>query len=107
MRTFVPAVLAVCAAGILAVALGRRGIAADPGSGATALPTPVIVELFTSEGCSSCPPADDVLTKLVTTQPIPGAQVIALGEHVDYWDRLGWRDPLSNGSPTTSLASFT
>jgi hypothetical protein len=82
------------AAFLILSTFGRSaGVAAprDPGSP----PHLVIVELFTSEGCSSCPPADSLLKELSEQQKMNGVQIVALEEHVDYWNHLGWKDPYS------------
>jgi hypothetical protein len=69
-------------------------VAANPSVGSHT--RPVVLELFTSEGCSSCPPADAFLKQLDDADRVNGVDVIAIEEHVDYWDRLGWRDPFSS-----------
>ena len=57
-----------------------------------------VLELFTSQGCSSCPPADKLLAETISETKKTGRKIYALSFHVDYWNRLGWADPFSNAA---------
>jgi len=71
-----------------------------PASAQTASPKAILVELFTSEGCSSCPPADALLREINGTHAPGGQLIVGISEHVTYWNQLGWRDPYSAQSYT-------
>src|SRR5262249_1393689 len=82
-------------AAALAVTLIAAAAAGDELVEATVVDQPVVVELFTSQGCNSCPPADALLGKLARRK-----DVLPLAFHVDYWDYIGWKDPFASKEGT-------
>ncbi|TWG61032.1 hypothetical protein L611_000500000550 [Aminobacter sp. J15] len=81
---------------VLTLVAATLGFALSSASAAEPVKRPKgVVELFTSQGCNSCPPADEYLSQLALE-----GDVVALSYHVDYWDYLGWRDTLANADNT-------
>lgn len=92
--TFALAAILIAFLGTAFPGIHKAPLAAGPSDGAR--PRPVVLELFTSEGCSSCPPADAFLKQLDEASQTDNTEILAIEEHVDYWDQLGWRDPFSS-----------
>lgn len=101
-----PSIRVGCCLGVVLACLVAPGAAQPPASRSDGR-VAIVAELFTSEGCSSCPPADVLLTEMVTKQPIDGIRVIGLSQHVDYWDRLGWRDRFSSARYTQRQTEYS
>jgi hypothetical protein len=99
-RIFALAILVVAVISICMAVLAKT---TEPGVPRKA----VVVELFTSEGCSSCPPADELLAHLRQDLSAKNIQVIPLGLHVDYWNSLGWKDRFSSAEFSQRQEQYT
>lgn len=96
------------ATGLALIALAAKVMfgGAPPAHAQSVTRVPVLAELFTSEGCNSCPPADQLLAMWLDEQPIEGVMVVPLSEHVTYWDHQGWKDPFGSQQFTTRQQQY-